>query len=72
MKKKEKRIVIYPKDVELLTGKSYRQCVRMLARVKEAIDKSADQLITIAEFCAFYGLHPDDVYDSFNDSLKPS
>ncbi len=33
------RMVIYPKDVSIITGKGYRQSLRLLNRAKQLIGK---------------------------------
>lgn len=61
MKNVPKRICIYPKDIEIVTGKSYRQCTRMLAAMKVKLNKSEDQMVSIEEFCQFIGLKREEV-----------
>lgn len=61
MKNIPKRICIYPKDIERITGKSYRQCTRMLAAMKAKLNKREDQMISIEEFCQYTGLNRDEV-----------
>jgi len=56
MKMKNKRICIYPKDIQLITGKSYRQSTRMLKAIKLSIKKNEKELLTIDEFCTYTGL----------------
>lgn len=47
-----KRIIIYPKDIQLLTGKSYRQSLKIYNQVKTQLGKSKDDLLGLKEFCA--------------------
>lgn len=56
-----KRVCIYPKDVERVTGKSYRQSVRILKKIRIVSNKQITHLVTIQEFCDYYGLKPEDV-----------
>lgn len=56
MKTQIKRICIYPKDIERITGKSYRQSTRMLQAVKKSLNKLENELVTIEEFCQYAGL----------------
>lgn len=56
MKIQIKRICIYPKDIERITGKSYRQSARMLQAVKKSLNKLENELVTIEEFCQYAGL----------------
>ena len=56
MKNVLKRACIYPKDVQRITGKSYRQSLRMLQQIKRDLNKEKEQLISIDEFCIYTGL----------------
>ncbi|WP_081694197.1 hypothetical protein [Flavobacterium suncheonense] len=56
MKTTPKRICIYPKDVQTITGKSYRQSARLLQRIKEEQNKPQSSLVSIDEFCEYTGL----------------
>ena len=57
----EKRICIYAKDIQLLTGKSERYARKIVAQVRQHCAKSKDQLITIKEFCDFMHLNEQEV-----------
>ena len=48
-----KRICIYTKDVQLITGKSERQARNILMSIKDAYAKKKHQPITIHEFCEY-------------------
>ncbi len=61
MKNLPKRICIYPKDIEVVTGKSYRQCTRMLLAIKAKLNKSEEQMVSIEEFCQHTGLKREEV-----------
>lgn len=61
MKKNNKRICIYPKDIQLITGKSYRQSVRILKNIKIFYNKKKNNLVTVQEFCLYSGLDFDEV-----------
>jgi hypothetical protein len=61
MKLQFKRICIYPKDIQRITGKSYRQSLRMLKKIKLSFDKKDNELLTIIEFCEYTGLKVEDV-----------
>jgi hypothetical protein len=56
MKKELKRICIYPKDVQLITGKSYRQSVRIVKKIKKELNKLDNEFLTINEFCSYVGI----------------
>jgi ribosomal silencing factor RsfS len=51
-----KRICIYPKDVQVITGKSERHGRDLINKIKTELNKEKHQLITIDEFCNFMGL----------------
>lgn len=50
------RIIIYPKDVACITGRSDRTARRLIQRVRLLLGKSADEFVTVKEFCAIYGI----------------
>lgn len=53
---KDIRIVMYPKDVQRITGKSERYGRSLLKRIKDHLDKEAHQFVSVEEFCAYTGL----------------
>ncbi|MDI6049483.1 hypothetical protein QLS31_06545 [Flavobacterium sp. XS2P24] len=50
------RVCIYPKDVQRITGKTYRQARLYLNTIKDNLNKESHQLISIKEFCSYCGL----------------
>ena len=56
MKMQIRRICIYPKDIERITGKSYRQSTRIFQAVRNSLNKLENELVTIEEFCQYAGL----------------
>ncbi len=54
-----KRIVIYPKDIQRITGKSERYGRLMIQRIKQDLKKDDHQLVTIHEFSDYTGINPD-------------
>ncbi len=56
MKTESKRVCIYPKDIQRITGKSYRQSIRLMQKVKQDLNKLQDDFLTIEEFCSSRGL----------------
>ncbi len=56
MKIEPKRVCIYPKDIQRITGKSYRQSTRLLQKVKQDLNKLQNEFLTIDEFCTSTGL----------------
>jgi hypothetical protein len=51
-----KRIVIYPKDIMLITGKSERYSRTIMKRMKLHFKKEEHQCISISELCVYLGL----------------
>jgi hypothetical protein len=54
-----RRMVIYPKDLEMITGRSSRTCRSMIDKLRKTLGKSKQQFVTVHEFCTFYGLEED-------------
>ncbi|HEY4786495.1 MAG TPA: hypothetical protein VIH57_10620 [Bacteroidales bacterium] len=55
------RIIIYPKDVQRITGKSERYGRALLKQIKNKLDKEDYQFVTVDEFCQFTGIKPEQV-----------
>jgi hypothetical protein len=55
------RVCIYPKDVQRITGKTYRQARLYLNKIKDNLNKEPHQLISIEEFCDYSGLQMEHV-----------
>ena len=62
-----KRICIYAKDIERITGKSNRYGYRLLDRIRTHYHKEEKQLVSIDEFCRYTGLNPEHVKPFFNN-----
>lgn len=60
MKTIGRRICITTNDVELVTGQSYRQSLRLLHEIANALNK-AIKFVTIEEFCNHTGLNIEQV-----------
>jgi hypothetical protein len=50
------RICIYPKDIQLITGKSERQARNIISQIKIKNNKEKHQAVTLEEFCIYMGL----------------
>jgi len=55
------RIVIHSRDVQNITGCRERTARHILQQIRVANNKSPEQFVTIAEFCAYKGLKEEDV-----------
>ena len=56
MKTVQKRLVIYPKDVQRITGRCYKYSRLLLKDIKKHLNKQEYQYVTIEEFCHYTGL----------------
>ncbi|HEY4788207.1 MAG TPA: hypothetical protein VIH57_19270 [Bacteroidales bacterium] len=56
-----KRICIYPKDVQILTGKSERSARKIIAKLRLIHSKDKHQFISVKEFCDYAGLEETEV-----------
>ena len=61
------RLFIYPKDVQALTGKSYRTSLDMLHDIKDALAKPKKGQVTIEEFAKWQGVPP----ETIRNALRP-
>ena len=59
-----KRVVIYPKDIMIITGKSERYSRYLIQRIKKHLNKEDHQLLSITEFCFYMGLEKGEVEES--------
>jgi len=49
------RLCIYPKDIQIVTGKSERYGRRLIKKMKDRFSKESHQLVTLEEFCVYMG-----------------
>ena len=56
MKTQNKRLCIYPKDIQRITGKSYRQSIRLLQKIGKELNKLQNEFVSIEEFCQYTSL----------------
>jgi hypothetical protein len=64
------KIIIEPNDVQAITGKSYRQCLRIITNIKKKLKKEKHQFISITEFCDYSSLPHDEVLTALQRSKK--
>ena len=57
------RVVLYPKDVENITGRRGRTARQLLQKIRNALGKSKDEFITIKEFSLFTGIDEELIKD---------
>ena len=56
MKPRLTRICIYPKDVQLITGRSERSSRELILKIKKTKKKEHHQPLTVHEFCTYMGI----------------
>ena len=61
MKTQNKRLCIYPKDITLITGKSYRYSARLLQKIRTKLKKDKNEFISVEEFCQYTSLRLENV-----------
>ena len=61
-----KRLIIYPKDIKMITGKSYRRACILWNEVRKTLNKAEHQVLTIREFCDYMGLEEQLVLEFLN------
>ena len=54
--KRMNRVVIYPQDIALITGRSDRYGRMIIKRIKEHLGKEHHQLVTIKEYSEYMGI----------------
>ncbi len=53
------RLCIYPKDIQIITGRSDRYGRNLIKKIKEHLKKEQHQVVTVDEFCHYMGLQQD-------------
>ena len=56
LKNKLTRVVVYPKDISQITGKSERYGRKLLKTIKETNEKEDHQFVSLEEFSDYTGL----------------
>lgn len=55
------RLCIYPNDIQIITGKSERQCRNIITEIKKLHNKQKHQVVSVEELCMYLGLNEDKV-----------
>ena len=61
------RLCIYPKDIQIVTGRSERFGRNLIRKIKESLRKQNHQFVTIEEFCTYTGLCSQTVKDKLRE-----
>ena len=56
-----KRVCIYPKDIQRITGRSERYGRKLLQDIKTYLDKKPHQFVTVREFAEYSGIELEEV-----------
>jgi hypothetical protein len=51
-----KRVCVYPKDVQRITGRSEKYARRLLHTIRQNLNKQSYQFVTIEEFAKHVGI----------------
>ncbi len=51
-----KRVVIYSKDIEKITGKSGRSARKIMSAIRKKLGKEKHQFVSLSEFCVYTGI----------------
>ncbi len=54
-------MVIYPKDVEAITGRSLRTAQLLLQAIRQKLGKGKNDFVTIQEFAKHTGFNEEDI-----------
>ena len=65
--KMPKRVVVYAKDVENITGRKERAARQILQKLRQKLGKPKDSFITVREFSLYSGIDEDLVRDFLID-----
>jgi len=63
----KKRLCIYPKDIQCITGRSERYGRKVIQEIKKYLGKEPHQFITINEFSEYSGIEINLIYDYIKD-----
>ncbi len=64
--KQLERIILYPKDIQNITGKKDQAARKLHQLIKEAMDKPEHGLVTVDDFCAYTGITKEEVIKFIN------
>ncbi|ETN95766.1 hypothetical protein [Zhouia amylolytica] len=62
-----KRVCIYPKDIQRITGKSIRNSRAIYKRIREYFEKEPHQMVTVHEFALYMGIKKEVVQEYITD-----
>jgi hypothetical protein len=63
----KKRICIYTSDVQWITGRNESAARRLLRKLRQKLNKTREQFVTIDEFAEYTGINPDQIQKYIDD-----
>ncbi|MBF2707740.1 hypothetical protein [Flavobacterium soyangense] len=57
-----KKVIITTGDIQNVIGIGERQARNIISKMRDYYSKERHQLITVKEFCDYYGIKYDDIY----------
>ena len=67
MNKKPNRIMIYPRDIQNITGKKSRTATRIHNQIKKHFGKMKNDFLTVTELCQYWRLDRETVNAFLDD-----
>lgn len=67
MRKRLRRLIVYPNDVQRITGKTERNSRLYLQKIKIHFNKLKHQFITIEELAQYMGISEEKILIYFDD-----
>lgn len=64
------KLIITPKDIQILMDKSYVHACRLYRTVKDAIGKKDFQPLLLSEFCKYYDIPYEDAVNKIDGRKK--
>jgi hypothetical protein len=64
------KAVIYIKDAQKITGKSYPTCQRQIAKIRAELGLNKGEFLTLSAYCTATKISLDDAYTAINSKNK--
>lgn len=66
MPNKLRRIILTVKDIQLITGKSYKTAQRTMIHLRDVLGKSRSNKVTIKEYAQYNAIDIEDIFSIIN------
>ena len=60
---KKHRLIIYPTDISLLTGRSVKHCRKIMVEIRQKKGKEEDQPVTVFDLAEYLGVDEELVWE---------